>query len=361
MNAFAISRPLSSALNAIRWRIFAPGITLVLALAVSSFQLARFSWLQAHGISALTVSILLGIVAGNTFYPRLAARAAPGVAFSKHWLLRAGIVFYGLRLTFRDIAQVGMAGVVIDALMLASTFTLAYILGTRVFKLDPKAVMLIGAGSAICGAAAVMATEPVLRGRAEQVCVAVATVVVFGTVGMFLYPALFELTVHHPLLAMTPTNFGIYAGSTIHEVAQVLAAGRSVSDAAANTAVITKMVRVMMLAPFLLALSAYRARRDEMPSSASPRIVVPWFALGFVAVAAFNSLSVLTGTLVSTAVTLDTLILAMAMAALGLTTQVSSIRTAGLKPLALAAILFVWLIVGGFLINAGTMRVFAAF
>lgn len=361
MSAFAVSRPLSSALKAIRWRIFAPGFTLVLALAVASFQLARSSWLQAHGISALTVSILLGIVAGNTFYPRLAARAAPGVAFSKHWLLRAGIVLYGLRLTFRDIAQVGMAGVVIDALMLASTFALAYFLGTRVFKLDPKAVILIGAGSAICGAAAVMATEPVLRGRAEQVCVAVATVVVFGTLGMFLYPALFELNVHHPLLAMTPTNFGIYAGSTIHEVAQVLAAGRSVSDAAANTAVITKMVRVMMLAPFLLALSACRARRDDRPSSASARIVVPWFALGFVAVAAFNSLSVLPGTLVSTAVTLDTLILAMAMAALGLTTQVSSIRTAGLKPLALAAILFVWLIVGGFLINAGTMRVFAAF
>jgi uncharacterized integral membrane protein (TIGR00698 family) len=210
-----------------------------------------------------------------------------------------------------------------------------------------------------------MATEPVLRGRSEQVCMAVATVVVFGTVGMFLYPALFDLNAHHPLVSMTPTSFGIYAGSTIHEVAQVVAAGRSISDVAANTAVITKMVRVMMLAPFLMGLSAFMVRRggeEEAPSESSARgkIVVPWFALGFVAVTAFNSLNLLPSAVVSTAVSLDTVILAMAMAALGLTTQASAIKTAGMKPLALAAVLFVWLIFGGFLINTVAMSLFAS-
>jgi uncharacterized integral membrane protein (TIGR00698 family) len=362
----AVRGPLSPLLKtngAQLWRVYFPGIALVGVIALASIELAKIGWLQTHGVSALTLSIVLGIVGGNTGYSHVAAGSAKGVAFSKHWLLRTGIVLYGLRLTFHDIAQVGVVGVAIDALVLTSTFAIAYFVGTRLFKLDPKAAMLIGAGSAICGAAAVMATEPVLRGRSEQVCVAVATVVVFGTVGMFLYPALFDLNLHHPLVSMTSTNFGIYAGSTIHEVAQVVAAGRSVSDVAANTAVITKMVRVMMLAPFLMGLSAYMARRaDDDVTGQVPqmrgKIVVPWFALGFVAVTAFNSFNILPSAAVSTAVNFDTVILAMAMAALGLTTQASAIKTAGMKPLALAAVLFAWLICGGFLINTGVMSLF---
>ncbi|KAI1691727.1 hypothetical protein DdX_21685 [Ditylenchus destructor] len=114
-------------------------------------------------------------------YPRLAPASAAGVGFSKHWLLRAGIVLYGLRLTFQDIGHVGVAGVLMDVLVVASTFGLACWLGVRVFRMEREAAMLIGAGSAICGAAAVMAAEPVVRGRAAQVTVAVSTVVVFGT------------------------------------------------------------------------------------------------------------------------------------------------------------------------------------
>ena len=234
--------------------------------------------------------------------------------------------------------------------------------------------MLIGAGSSICGAAAVMATEPVVRGRAEQVTVAVSTVVVFGTVDIFLYPALYHLNSHHHLLAMSPTAYGIFAGSTIHEVAQVVAAGRAIADAAANTAVITKMVRVMMLAPFLIILSMYLSRTPQggddgdapTASDASPprapqhpgRIVIPWFALAFVAVAGLNSLAILPHAFVSTAVDVDTGLLAMAMAALGATTHVSAVRTAGIKPLALAALLFLWLIFGGVIINVGISTLF---
>ena len=219
--------------------------------------------------------------------------------------------------------------------------------------------MLIGAGSAICGAAAVLAAEPVVRGRAEQVAVAVATVVVFGTVSIFLYPALFHFNERHLLVAMSPTVYGLYAGSTIHEVAQVVAAGNSISDVAANTAVVVKMTRVMMLAPFLILLSAYLARSAE-PSAAAvssasektPTIPIPWFAVIFVAVAGFNSLSLLPPRVVAAAIDLDTALLAMAMAALGLSTHLSAIRLAGVKPLALAAVLFTWLVVGGAAINA---------
>ena len=238
----------------------APGIALTAALAALAIEFGKLGWLQANGISALTLAIVLGILVGNTVYPYIASATAGGVTFSKQTLLRAGIILYGLRLTFQDIANVGVSGVAIDAVVLSSTFLLSWWVGTRIFGLDRRTAMLIGAGSSIWGPAAVMATEPVVRGRAEQVTVAVSTVVVFGTLDIFLYPAMYHLNEHYHLFAMSPTAYGIYAGSTIHEVAQVVAAGRAIADAAANTAVITKMVRVMMLAPFLIVLSACLAR-----------------------------------------------------------------------------------------------------
>src|SRR5579884_624732 len=235
-----------------KWR-FAPGLLLSAALAAIAIRVGTVGWLQAHGMSALTVAIVLGILLGNTVYPYVADRSGAGVGFAKQTVLRAGVILYGLRLTLHDIGQVGVGGVLIDALLLSSTFALALLLGTRFFGLDRATAMLIGAGNAICGAAAVMATEPLLRGKAEQVTVAVSTVVVFGTLAIFVYPALYDLNLHWQLLPAGSKAFGIYAGSTIHEVAQVFAAGRSISSATADTAVITKMVRVMMLAPFLIA------------------------------------------------------------------------------------------------------------
>jgi uncharacterized integral membrane protein (TIGR00698 family) len=331
-----------------------PGLALSAALAAVSIRLGASGWLQAHGMSALTVAIVLGIVLGNTIYPSIAASSGAGVGFSKQTLLRAGVILYGLRLTLHDIGQVGFSGVLIDAILLSSTFALALVLGTRLFGLDRPTALLIGAGNAICGAAAVMATEPLLRAKAEQVTVAISTVVVFGTVAIFLYPALYELNQHWQLLPTSSRAFGIYAGSTIHEVAQVFAAGRSISVETANTAVITKMVRVMMLAPFLIALSAWLARKRSVADGASAgtrRVTIPWFAFAFIGMVVFNSLALLPHAVVGTAIDVDTFLLAMAMGALGLTTHLSAIRRAGIKPLLLGALLFVWLVVGGALIN----------
>jgi uncharacterized integral membrane protein (TIGR00698 family) len=336
-----------------------PGLALVAMVAALAIMLGNIGWFASTGISALTLAIVLGMLVGNTVYPRVASAAAGGVTFSKQALLRLGIILYGLRLTFQDIAYVGIAGVAIDSLVLSSTFILSWWMGTRLFGLDRETALLIGAGSAICGAAAVMATEPVVRGRAEQVTIAVSTVVVFGTVSIFLYPAIFHFIIRNHLFAMSSASYGIFAGSTIHEVAQVVAAGRSISEDAANTAVITKMVRVMMLAPFLAILSAVLARtarggnvREPNGAQQSSGIVIPWFAVGFIGVAACNSLGMLPKTAVAAAVNFDTVILAMAMAALGLTTHASAVRSAGVKPLALAAALLVWLLFGGGAINA---------
>jgi uncharacterized integral membrane protein (TIGR00698 family) len=359
MNQVAV--PLSPEATHRRWQRYAqlplprllPGIGLSALLAAAAMQLGSIGWLQSHGMSALTVAIALGLVVGNTLYPPLAGATGAGVGFSKQTLLRAGVILFGLRLTLHDVSQVGVTGVVIDALVLTSTFLLAVWLGTRVLGLDRETSMLIGAGSAICGAAAVMATEPVLRAKAGNVAIAISTVVLFGTVAMFTYPALYALLTHGSFAA-SARSFGIYTGSTIHEVAQVFAAGRSVSTGVANTAVITKLVRVMMLAPFLIALSAWlgRGRPQQAGGRRTPAVSIPWFAVAFLGVVLFNSLALLPAPTLAVATKLDTLLLAMAMAALGLGTQISALRSAGPKPLLLGAVLLLWLIAGGGAINA---------
>jgi uncharacterized integral membrane protein (TIGR00698 family) len=324
-------------------------LILVGALAGIGVAAAHWRWTQDVGLSALTLTIVLGIVAGNTFFPSIATRTAAGVDFSRTWLLRAGVILYGFQITFQQIASVGVAGVVIAALMLSLTFLLAVQLGMRLFKLDTQTSMLIGAGSAICGAAAVIAAEPVVGGQAHKVSVAVATVVIFGTLGMFIYPLLY------PHLGLSPHRYGIFAGSTIHEVAQVLVAGKSVSGEAASSAVIEKMLRVMMLAPFLLVLSGCRSFPNA-GGARSPRIVIPWFAVLFIAASAVNSLHVVPEVVGRGLIQLDTVLLSMAMAALGLRTHVGAARQAGLKPLILAASLFAFLLIGGYAINCLVMH-----
>ena len=356
-----LSQPAPRRLSSLQDRLrLLPGLALSAVLAAVAIRLGATSWLPAHGMTALTVAIVLGILLGNTVYPFFAVSSGAGVTFSKQTLLRAGVILYGLRLTLHDIGQVGMSGVLIDAVLLSSTFALALFLGTRLFGLDRETSILIGAGNAICGAAAVMATEPLLRARSEQVTVAISTVVVFGTVAIFLYPALYELNQHWQLLPAGSRAFGIYAGSTIHEVAQVFAAGRSISVETADTAVITKMVRVMMLAPFLIGMSAWLARQDgrrqrevsDGHEASHRRLTIPWFAFAFIGMVVFNSLAWLPHAVVGAANDLDTFLLAMAMGALGLTTHLSAIRRAGIKPLLLGGLLFVWLVGGGAAINS---------
>ena len=320
------------------------GLLLVALIAAASVGLAQWPRLQGWGLSALPLAIVLGIVLGNTVFPGIAAHTASGVDFSKGPLLRLGIVLYGFRITFQDILGIGLAGLVIDLIMVASVFSLAVLLGVRVFALDRKTSMLIGAGSAICGAAAVMAAEPVVRGQAHQVSVAVATVVVFGTLGMFVYPLLY------PWLGFSEHAFGVYAGSTIHEVAQVVVAGNAVGDSAASSAVIVKMLRVMLLAPFLLLLSA-RLRAGSAHGKGGAGMVVPWFALCFILASGFNSLHWLPPAWVALLVQVDTVLLAMAMAALGLRTHVGAIRQAGVRPMLLATTLFAYLMAGGWVVN----------
>lgn len=329
---------------------YVPGLMLTALIALATAWLGNQPAMAGLGLGALTLAIIAGIVVGNTLYPASSNPCDEGVQFAKQKLLRLGIILYGFRLTFQQVMDVGVSGIAIDILTLSSTFILASVAGVRLLGLDRKTAWLIGAGSSICGAAAVLATAPVVKAESSKVAIAVATVVIFGTLGIFLYPFIWH-EFAHLIPGVSLTQFGIYTGSTMHEVAQVVAAGHAISPETENAAVIAKMLRVMMLAPFLLVLGMLINRNQSHAGVTRTRIAFPWFAMVFILVALFNSFHLLPTKWVSGINTLDNVLLAMAMAALGLTTRIDQLIKAGIRPLLLGLILFVWLIIGGGMIN----------
>lgn len=317
----------------------APGLLLALAIGLAGLWLANQPWLARWQVSSLTLAIVLGMIVGNTFGTHLPARLAPGVMVAQQKLLRLGVILFGLRITFQQIAHVGLEGLLLDVVIVCGTLLLGSALGRRVFGLDRDTALLTAGGSAICGAAAVLAMERVVKSEPSKVAIAVATVVLFGTLDIFVYPWLF---LH---LGMDVLQFGLFTGGTVHEVAQVVAAASAVGPAAADIAVIVKLTRVMLLVPVLLYISWQRSRRDGATGEGG--MSVPWFALVFVAVAAFNSLVTLPEGVTSVLLTVDTLALAAAMAALGMETRFAKLRALGPKPLLLATLLWIWLIGAG--------------
>lgn len=323
------------------------GILLVALFAMSAMYVADFAFFQHLGMSPLIIGIVLGMVYANTLRCKLPKEWIPGILFSTKTLLRLGIVLYGFRITFYNIEAVGMAGIFTSILVVASTFIIGYFVGTKILKLDKEITMLTSAGSSICGAAAVLATEPVINAEPYKSAIAVSTVVVFGTIAMFVYPLAYKMG----FIPLTPEQMGIYIGGTLHEVAHVVAAGNALSVEASKTAVIVKMIRVMMLAPFLLILGVWMFKATHaLGRKQSTKITIPWFAIFFIVVAGFNSWDILPQTLVTEINAIDTFLLTMAMSALGMETSIDKFKNVGMKPIYLASILFIWLIVGGFCI-----------
>lgn len=357
MSSSHSSDPNSSWFSSKNLQKLIPGLLLSGALTGAATFLSRIEWFKNNGLSVLTLSIILGMLVGNTFYPRIATHCNRGTTFARQRILRLGVILYGLRLTIQDIAHVGIHGLLIDFLIVSLTFILAYWIGTRWLGMGSRITMLIGSGASICGAAAVLAAEPVVKGEPEEVAVAVATVVVFGTIAMFLYPLFYSLNATWAFIPGGGREFGLYIGSTVHEVAQVIVAARAVGTEAVDIAVITKMVRVMMLAPFLIVLSAWLSRKNtatatsEENGAIKQKIVIPWFAVAFIGMVLFNSLQILPKSVLPIIEQIDAVLLGMAMAALGMATHFSAIRKAGVRPLLLALLIFIWLIVGGAVIN----------
>jgi uncharacterized integral membrane protein (TIGR00698 family) len=322
------------------------GVGLCLAVSLLVWSIAMLPWNHKIQLSALTLAILAGMVLGNTIGKRRLTCIEPGIRFSQQKILRLGIVLYGLRLTGQDLFRLGPQALLFDLATVASVLLIGYWFGTRILKMDPDTALLVSAGSGICGAAAVLATDRVIDAEPHKASVAVATVVAFGTIAMFLYPFLYSHT------GFTERQFGIYTGATVHEVAQVVAAGRAVGAVAGDTAVIVKMLRVLLLAPVLLVVGF--TRRGDTPGSRS--ISFPWFVLWFLAVIVAQSLYALPAGLRSSLIEFDTILLGAAMFALGTGTGWDQLKRAGTRPLLLAAVLFAGLVTGGFLLTSWLIR-----
>jgi uncharacterized integral membrane protein (TIGR00698 family) len=325
-------------------RELAPGLSFVALLAALALGLASTETLSSAAISPLIVGILLGALVGNLAAERLPDALRAGVLFSAKRVLKLAIILYGFRVTFGQIEAIGLPGFLLDLIMVVSTLGLGTLVGIRVLGMDKETAIMTSAGAAICGAAAVIATEPVVGAERHKTAAAVATVVLFGTLSMLLYP----LAYRSGLVPMGEEVFGVYIGATVHEVAHVVGAGDAVSASASGTAVIVKMTRVMLLAPALLVIGWLLGRRRRAEDSERTPLSIPWFAFGFVAVAGLNSFQWLPASAVQSIQEFDTLLLTMAMSALGLETVIAKLRGIGMAPVYLAFALFTWLVVGGY-------------
>ena len=319
------------------------GILLITLFSCATFYLADTDIARRLSFSPLIIGILLGMLYANSLRNRLPETWVPGILFCSKQILRAGIVLYGFRLTFQSVAAIGTPAIGIDAIVVVGTILLGILLG-RLLKMDSDLALLTSTGSAICGAAAVLGAEPVVKAEPHKTAVAVSTVVIFGTISMFLYPALWRAG----MLDLSPEQMGLYTGATLHEVAHVVGAGNAMGETIADSAVIVKMIRVMMLAPVLLVMGLLLSRKRG--SQKGTKITIPWFAFGFLAIIGFNSLNLLPATVVNGINSFDTFLLTMAMTALGTETSIEKFKRAGAKPFLLAALLYVWLLGGGYLL-----------
>jgi len=342
---------------------YTSGIIIVALIALFATLLANIPFFKNIGISPLVIGILIGIIIANTFERKLPKSWDDGITFSAKKILRFAIVFYGFRITFQETLSVGMDGFLVSTIMLVSTFLLGSWIGIKIFKMDRDISLLNASGASVCGAAAVLATEPVLESEGYKAAIAVSMVVLFGTIAMFLYPALYIGIFENAtgFLHMTPKEFGIYVGGTIHEVAQVVAVPSSIPNASpemANDAVIVKMTRVLMIAPMLIVLGIWLSLKSSKKSGNGLKIVIPWFAVYFIVVAGFNSLEIVPKEIVNDINLIDTFLLTMAMSALGLGTKFSKFKGLGSAPLLTALSMFIWLMVGGFIVTKLVCEVF---
>ena len=158
------------------------GIIFVAIFAAAATMVSNIEAVKSLGISPLVIGIVIGIFYANTFYNKIPSEWGAGITFSGKKILRFAIVFYGFRITFGQIAEVGMSGFMVSLIMLSTTFILGTYLGIKVFKMDRDTSMLTASGASICGAAAVLATEPVLKSQEHKTAIAVSMVVLFGTI-----------------------------------------------------------------------------------------------------------------------------------------------------------------------------------
>ncbi len=278
-------------------------------------------------LSALLVAILLGILAANLL--RLPASLAPGLQFASKRLLRIGIVLLGLQLAVGDIVALGLGTIVVVVAVVTIGMFATCAMGRRM-GMTAMQSLLMASGFSICGAAAVAAAGSVVDAEEEDVATALAMVVLFGTVVIPLVPLFGRL------FGLDDLTTGLWAGASVHEVAQVVAIGGSISAAALSAAVVVKLARVLMLAPVMAVLS-WRRRRTMAGLQTKLPPIVPLFVAGFIAMVALRSVDIVPGPVLDVVKWIQTALLAAAMFALGTGIKASIFKRVGSKPLVLGA------------------------
>ena len=217
------------------------GVLLIGLFSCAAFYIGGAQIFKELSFSPMIIGIILGMLYANSLRNHLPETWVPGIQFCSKKLLRLGIILYGFRLTFQDIMDVGVAGIMVDVIIVMVTIIGGIYIG-KLLKMDSDIALLTSIGSGICGAAAVLGAESTIQTKPYKTAVAVATVVIFGTISMFLYPIMYRAG----WLGLDANQMGIYTGSTLHEVAHVVGAGNAMGTEVSNVAIIVKMIRVIL-------------------------------------------------------------------------------------------------------------------
>ena len=305
-----------------------PGVALTAGIAALAFALRYIP--GVGNFSPMILAIILGMALHNILgTPK---QAHLGVNFTARRVLRFAIILLGLQLTLAQVAEIGVAGLGIIVAVLIANFVFTKWLG-RLLEVDWRLAELIGAGTSICGASAGVATNTVTGGSDEDVAYAVACVTIFGSIAMFAFPLLqapFELDA---------ASYGLWTGSSIHEIAQVVAASFQAGEEAGHIGTIAKLSRVVMLAPLVISLGLIARARlaEEAPQRNRKAPPVPWFVVGFIAMIGFASLVAIPPVAIHWIATTTTFLLSAALAGLGLETSLKKLVAKGLSPIILGA------------------------
>jgi uncharacterized integral membrane protein (TIGR00698 family) len=309
-----------------------PGLALAGAITVSAFLIR-----QVHAVAAFS-PMILAIVIGIAFRNLIGtpAPAQPGITFSMKRLLRAAIILLGFQITFAQIATVGPRGLLIAAITLVATFAFTVWAG-RLLGVGRQLTELIAAGTSICGASAIVATNTVTNAHDEDVTYAIACVTIFGSIAMFAYPLL------PGLLHLDSRAYGLWSGVSIHEIAQVVAAAFQNGERAGQIGTMSKLARVMLLAPTVFALNVRSWFYARGASAKAAKPPIPWFVLGFISIVGLNSVIEIPVEARKAIVMLTTFLLSVALAAMGLETDMAKLYAKGIRPAILGALAFLFI------------------
>jgi uncharacterized integral membrane protein (TIGR00698 family) len=321
-----------------------PGVLVSAGLATAAMALAALPvFRDALHWGPLLLVILLGM-AWRSVAP-LPAWAEAGVAVAQRPLLRWAVAGLGFRLGLGELLRIGAPALVV---VLVST-TAALFFGwwiARRLRVDEDLGLLLGVGGAICGASAVIAADSVVQGNRRAAPLALGVITLLGTVGIVIYPPIARA------LGMSPFVYGVWDGATLHEMAQVVAAGFGLSDESARVATVVKLARICLLAPTVLLLGAIVRRRRGAAGHGAPVAVVPWFLVLFLVFVAVNSANVLPAAWTEAIRRADLWLLCVGMAGVGLQTSFADIARAGLRPLAAGISQWVFLAVVAYALAA---------